>query len=224
MSAIRSSRRGAMAAQKVVVGGGTTSLNYSFSSGRPGGMVDVQTTAANGTTPTVIINGTTLREGSLLSGSGGYNLHSVMPDVMSITNSIAVSVTVGALDSAANNRAVGPGVFSADGSKGVYLRFASASSTASLITWNGTAETTQKTSTQTANSGTVIWLTGTLSAGTWSWTVKLNAGSDIAALTWADSGHVVDLPGYQPGIAFRTQRSGSNFYSRGVTTITAAST
>ncbi|MDZ7886549.1 MAG: hypothetical protein U5N53_28255 [Mycobacterium sp.] len=65
-------------------------------------------------------------------------------------------------------------------------------------------------------------MTGTLSAGVWTWTVQKNGGADIAALTWADSGHAIDLPGVKPGVAFRTQRSGSNFYSRGVTNITAA--
>ena len=197
-----------------------TSLAYSFADGKPAGMVDVIVTA--GAQPTVI-SGVALREGAMSSGaSGGYNSHAVMPSLMAITTTISITVTVGSLDSAANNRAVGPGIFSADGMSGIYVRFASSSSTASLITWNGTAETTRKSlGSQAANTGDTITLTGTLSGGVWTWTVKKNSGADIGSLTWADSGHAIDLPGYKPGIAFRHQYSGSNYYSRGVTNIVA---
>jgi len=224
MTAISSLRTGSVAASRVVGGGGTTSLDYYFTSGKPGGMVDVEVTPSTGTTPTVIVDSTTLREGAMTSGSGGYNLHAVMPTDMTIATSISVTVTVGSYSSDANNRAVGPGVFSSDGSSGVYVRFASFSSSCVLYTWDGSSETSRATSSQRATAGDTATLTGTLSSGTWTWTVKKNGGDDIAALTWADSGHVIDLPGSHPGIAFRTQRSGSNFYSRGVTRIVAAST
>lgn len=132
------------------------------------------------------------------------------------------SVTVGSLNVAANNRAVGPGIFSASGNSGIYLRFASSSSTAALLSWNGSTESTRTSlGSQSATPGDTITLTGTLSGGVWTWTAKKNSGSPIASLTWEDSGHLVDLPGLKPSIAFRTQRSGSNFYSRGVTAITA---
>lgn len=216
-AAARTRRRSSKAASS----GPLTSLNYSFADGKPPGTVDVIVTA--GAQPSVI-SGVALREGAMSSGSsGGYNSHAVLPHSMAITASISVTVTVGSLDSAANNRAVGPGVFSPDGSSGIYVRFASASSTASLITWNGTTESTRASlGSQVANTGDTITLTGTLSGGVWTWKVKKNSGSDIAGLTWPDSGHAVDLPGSKPGVAFRHQYSGSNFYSRGVTNITAA--
>lgn len=199
--------------------GPIANLNYSFSSGKPPGMVDVATTAGAGI-PT-IISGVCLREGSKSGGSGGYNLHAVMPDSMAITTTISVTVTVGNLDVSANNRAVGPGIFSSDGSKGIYLRFASQSSTAQLITWDAGVSAAKTSSTQVANTGDTITLTGTLAGGVWTWTAKKNGGADIAALTWVDSAHEIDLPGFKPGIAFRQQYSGSNFYSRGVSNITA---
>lgn len=197
-----------------------TSLAYSFADGKPAGMVDVIVTA--GAQPSVI-SGVALREGAMSSGaSGGYNSHAVLPSLMAITTTISITVTVGSLDSAANNRAVGPGIFSTDGMSGIYVRLASSSSTASLITWNGTAETTRTSlGSQSANTGDTITLTGTLSGGVWTWTVKKNSGADIGSLTWADSGHAIDLPGYKPGIAFRHQYSGGNYYSRGVTNIVA---
>lgn len=216
-AAARTRRR----SSKATSSGPLTNLNHSFADGKPPGTVDVIVTA--GARPSVI-SGVALREGAMSSGStGGYNSHAVLPHSMAITASISVTVTVGSLDSAANNRAVGPGVFSPDGSSGIYVRFASASSTASLITWNGTAETTRASlGSQVANTGDTITLTGTLSGGVWTWKVKKNGGADIGSLTWADSGHAVDLPGSKPGVAFRHQYSGSNFYSRGVTNITAA--
>lgn len=219
-AAARTRRR----SSKATSSGPLTNLNHSFADGKPPGTVDVIVTA--GAQPSVI-SGVALREGAMSSGStGGYNSHAVLPHSMAITASISVTVTVGSLDSAANNRAVGPGVFSPDGSSGIYVRFASASSTASLISWNGTTETTRASlGSQVANTGDTITLTGTLSGGVWTWTATKNIGSGgtpIAGLTWPDSGHAVDLPGFKPGVAFRHQYSGSNFYSRGVTNITAA--
>lgn len=215
-AAARTRRRSSKAGSS----GPLTNLNHSFADGKPPGTVDVIVTA--GAQPSVI-SGVALREGAMSSGSGGYNSHAVMPYSMAITATISVTVTVGSLDAAANNRAVGPGIFSSDGSSGIYVRFASASSTASLITWNGTAETTRTSlGSQVANTGDTITLTGTLSGGVWTWTVKKNGGADIGSLTWADSGHAIDLPGSKVGVAFRHQYSGSNFYSRGVTNIAAA--
>lgn len=193
-------------------------LNYSFSSGKPGGMVDVALTAGAG--PTVVTSNT-LREGNSTASNGGYNSVAIMPDSMAIATSISITVTVGSLSVVANNRSVGPGIFSADGSRGIYLRFASQSATATLNTWvSGTGETPQKTSTQVATAGDTLTLTGTLSGGVWTWTVKKN-GTDIPAFTWSDSAHVIDLPGVKPGIAFRHQYAAGQAPSRGVTNITA---
>lgn len=216
----RASRRATSAASGGAGGGGPiTSLDYLFSAGKPAGIVDVSSVGT--VLPTTIISSTTIREGGMTGGSGGSNSHAVMPETFGITTSISVSVTVGSLDSAANNRAVGPGVFSSDGTKGVYIRFCAASGTCALYSYQSGTETLQKTATNVANSGTVITLTATLSGGVWTWTVKKDGGADIAAYTWADSAHVIDLPGSKIGMAFRTQRSGSNYYSRGITRIQA---
>ena len=199
-----------------------TALNYSFADGKPGGMVDVAVTAGAGISQVV---SSTLQESNSTAVNGGYNSVAVMPDSMAVTTTISVTVTVGSLSVTANNRAVGPGVFSADGTKGVYFRFASQSSTAVLCSWSGGTESTQKSlASQVASAGDTLTLTGTLSGGAWTWTCKKNGGADIVGLTWADSSHVIDLPGVKPGVAFRHQYSSSQYGSRGVTNIAATAT
>lgn len=218
---MRSALVGAIASSRLVVsGGGLATLSYPSFPTKPGGLDVLQTAGAGAAT----VASNTLTEGNSSTSTGGYNSAFVFPEDMAITTTISVTVTVGALGVAANNRAVGPGVFSADGTKGVFVRFASASSTASLITWLAGAETSRTTSTQVANTGDTVTLTGTLSGGVWTWTVKKNGGADIAALTWADSSHLADLPGTRPAAAFRHQFSASQFPSRGISALTAAAT
>lgn len=198
-----------------------SSVSYPSFSSRPTGSVDVAQTAGAGA---AIISGATLQEGSSTASNGGYNSLFVLPDVLSITATVSITVTVGALSVVANNRAVGCGIASADGSKAVYIRFASQSSTASINSWAGGTETSRGTSTQLATAGDTLTLTGTLSAGVWTWTVKKNGGADIAALTWADSTHAIDLPGYKPAIAFRHQYASGQAPSRGVAALSATAT
>lgn len=216
-------RRGAIARSGAGSGGGgtpgVTTLTYASFPSIPVGTVHVASTTGAGVP--AIVSGTTLQEGNSITTNGGYNSHLVLPDVMAVTTTISVTVTVGALSVAANNRGVGPGVFSADGAKGVYVRFNSQSATATLATWSGGTETSRTTSTQVAVPGDTITLTGTLSAGVWTWTVKKNGGADIAGFTWPDSGHAIDLPGPRVGSAFRHQYASGQAPSRGVAALTA---
>lgn len=204
---------------------GVTSVAYPSFTVVPAGALNVLQTANAGN---AIVSGTTLQEGNNAgTTTGGYNSVLVLPDTMAITTSVSVTVTVGARSTAANNRAVGGGLFSADGTKGVYIRFPGASGTATLCTWSGGVEAQPKTSTQTGTAGDTLTLTGTLgavTAGVWTWTVSKNGGAAIAALSWDDASHVVDLPGNRPAAAFRHQYSGGQFPSRGVAALSATST
>lgn len=198
--------------------GPVTSVAYSSFPSIPSGSVNVAMTAGAGN---AIISGTTMQEGNSATSGTNYDSALVLPDALAITTTVSVTVTVGALSVAANNRFVGAAIFSADGSKGIYVRFASKSGTASLQTFQSGTSSVQKTSTQVATAGDTITLTGTLSAGVWTWTVKKNSGADIAALTFTDSSHVIDLPGNHPAIYFRHVYSGGQFPSRGVSALSA---
>ena len=193
-------------------------MTYLSFPAKPAGTVDLLITPGAG--PSRVVSNT-LQESNSTAVNGGYNCAAILPDLMAIATSVSVTITVGSLSVAANNRSVGPGVFAADGSKGIYLRFASQSSTAVLIAWNGTSETQLKSSTQVASPGDTVTLTGTLSAGIWTWTVKKNGGADIAAFTWSDTAHTIDLPGMKPGIAFRHQYASAQASSRGVSALSA---
>lgn len=200
-------------------GGGLGSTSYASFPTKPTGSIDVLQTSGAGA---AVVSGTTLTEGNSITTSGSYNSALVLPDVMNANTTISVTITVGALSSAANNRQVGAGVFSADGTKGVYVRFASQSANAILAIWSGGAET-QETSlaSQVATAGDTLTLTGTLSGGVWTWTVSKNGGAAISGLTWADSAHVMDLPGNHPAMMFRHNYSGGQFPSRGVSALSA---
>lgn len=199
--------------------GPVTSVAYSSFPSVPSGSVNVLMTAGAGN---AIISGTTMQEGNSSTGATSYDSSLVLPDVMAVTTTISVTITVGALSVVANNRFVGAAIFSADGSKGIYVRFPSQSGTASLQTWQSGASTSQKTSTQVATTGDTITITGTLSAGVWTWTVKKNGGADITALTFADTTHIIDLPGAHPTCYFRHVYSGGQFPSRGISALSAS--
>lgn len=188
----------------------------------PAGSLNVAQTVGAGNAQTV---SNTLQEGNSSTTNGGYNSILVLPDTMSVTTSVTVTVTVGALSVVANNRGVGPGIFSADGTKGIYVRINSQSSTAALCYWSGGVETQPKTSTQVATAGDTITITGTygsVTAGCWTWTVKKNGGTDIAAFTWTDSANLIDLPGVKPAVAFRHQYAAGQAPSRGVAALSFA--
>lgn len=199
---------------------GLTSFSFSPSgTTKPPGIVDVLMTAGAGAS---IVTSSTFVEGTSSNSNGGYNSALVMPEQMA-SSIFSVTVTVGALGTAANNRAVGPGIFSADGTVGVFARLASLSSTATLNTWSGGTETARSTlGSQRANTGDTITLTVEVSGGVATWTVTKNGSALGSGLSWTDSSHLIDLPGNHPAIAFRHQYSASHFISRGVTTISAA--
>lgn len=201
--------------------GPVTSVAYPSFPSIPSGSVNAIMTSGAGN---AIVSGTTLQEGNSSNATTNFDSALVLPDVLAITTTVSVTVTVGALSVAANNRFVGAALFTADGTKGIYVRFPSQSGTASLQTFQSGTSSSQKTSTQVAVPGDTITLTGTLgavTAGVWTWTVKKNGGSNIAALQFDDSAHVIDLPGAHPAPYFRHVFSGGQFPSRGVAALSA---
>lgn len=217
MTANSSLRRGSLAAIPTAVTPVTTVTYASFAS-KPSGSLDVAMTTGAGT---VSVSGTTLIEGNSITSTSGYDSALVLPDVMAVTTTISVTATIGALGVSSNVRGNGCGVFSADGTKGVYIFVPSASGNCRVHSYAAGTVTNRTLSTQVCAPGDTITITGTLSSGTWTWTVKKNGGADIAALTWADTGHAMDLPGARVGPIFRHQYSGSQLISRGVAALSA---
>lgn len=219
--ASRMMRRAAVAASRFISGGGggATTVSYPSFPTKPVGSVDVLITAGAGA---AVVSANTLVEGNSATSTAGYNSAVVLPDVMA-SSLFSVTVTVGGLGSASNNRAVGPGAFSADGSVGVYARLAAQSSTATINSWVGGVETPRASvSSQLANTGDTLTLTPTVTAGVVKWTVTKNGAPIGAGLFWEDTAHAVDLPGAHPGVAFRHQYSAGQLGSRGVSALSAA--
>ncbi len=183
----------------------------------PSGTVNVAITSGAGA---VQATSNTLQEGSALASNGPYYSAAVLPDAMA-TDLFSVKVTVGALSGAAADRGVGPGVFSADGTKGVATVWQASSSTAVIRSWSGGSFATQGSlGSQAANAGDIVELVPSVAAGVVTWTVHLNGTP--TTLTWTDSGHLVDLPGRHPAAVFRRAYNFGQYPSRGVAALTAA--
>lgn len=210
------SRRGVVAASNHGPGG-VESVNYPNFPEVPDGTIDVALTPGAGP---VTVNGTTLQEGARVSGTGTMYSAAVLPDTMS-TDLFSVTVTVGSLSAAANDRGVGAGVFNADGTAGIACYMTSASGTAVIRTMIGGTGANQATlGSKVAVPGVTITLTPTVSGGVVTWTVSKN-GTPIG-LSWTDTGHILDLPGRHPAAAFRHAYSGADYASRGVAALSAS--
>lgn len=192
-------------------------MTYSSFPAVPSGTVSV---ALNSGAGSVQASSNTLQEGNSAASNSGYYTAAVLPEAMA-TDVFSVEATVGALSGAAGDRGVGPGVFSADGSVGVMTFVPASSGTAYIHSRSGGAFTQRASlGSQTANTGALIKLVPTVSAGVVTWTVWLNGVA--TSLTWTDSGHLVDLPGRHPAAVFRHQYNFAQYPSRGVSALTAA--
>lgn len=193
-------------------------LNYTFTA-LPTGLVDVAITAGAGV---AAINSNAIRETARSSGSGYFYSAALMPVDMG-TELFVVTVTNAAQSS--SQRGVGAGVFSADGTKGVFCIFKGNTSGPELNTWVGGVMTTQATVSgvySTSSSDQLALEPSVDVDGVVTWTVTKNGGAVGAGLSWTDDGHLIDLPGKRAATCFKHQYSGGEFYSPGISALTAS--
>lgn len=207
----RAARRGALAASGASP---KKTISYTFTS-KPAGTLDVAIDANAGASA---INSNALREGA--SGTAGqyYLSAAVMPDVMSTL----YSTTVTNAAQSTSRRGMGPGCFSADGTKGVFAILKGNTGAAAIYSWVGGAYAVQANQSGLYSTASTdqIALVPSVSAGVITWTVVKNGTP--TALTWTDSGHLVDLPGTHPAACFLHEYSGYQFYSPGISALAAA--
>ena len=186
---------------------------YSSFPAVPTGTVDVALTSGAGVAR---IQSNTLQESN--SSSGYQYSAAVLPDAMA-TDLFSVEATAGAL-SGGVARAVGPGVFSADGSNGVMAFIPATSSSATIHSRiGGTFTQRASLSGLYATAGQAIKLLPSVSAGLVTWTVYINGVA--TGLSWVDSGHLVDLPGRHPAAVFKHYGTSGQYFSLGVAALTA---
>jgi len=212
VAAAHAARAGAAAAARIA----KKTIAYPSFTQVPAGTTDIAVTPGAGP---VTFNTNRLVEGNSTATSGAYHSVAAMPDVMS-TNFFSATVTNA--NASTTSRGMGAAVISADGTKVLMCVLSGNTATAKIISWTGAGtETTQASASVFSNSSSdTIELRPSVSGGVVTWTVYKNGVA--TALTWTDSGHLLDLFGARPGCAFRHEYSGNQFPGPGVKALTAA--
>lgn len=209
----RAARRGALASAGAVA---KKTISYSSFPSVPAGTLDVAMSPGAGV---VGVTSNALRETNSTATNATYRSAAVLPDVMG-SGLFACTVTNANLVTA--DRGIGPGCFSADGTKGVYAIMFGNSNAQRIYSWAGGVNTQQAiagTAVYTASSTDTITLQPSIAAGVVTWTLLKNGAS--TGLSWTDSSHVVDLPGAHPAACFQRFYSGAHYPSPGIKALTA---
>ena len=191
------------------------SVSYASFSVLPVKGFDVAFTSGAGATQ---ITSSSLRESNGTTASSSYSSY-VFPEVM---HTPLFTVTAGnAALASASSRAIGAGMFSGDGTKGVFFLMAGNTTPLRIYSWTGGTLTIQGTTSNqfTSSSSDLLKLQPSMSAGVVTWNVFKNGVQQNA--NWTDSSHVVDLPGRRFGPCFRHEYSGGHFPSPGVKSMAA---
>ncbi len=192
-------------------------MTYSSFPSVPSGTINV---ALNSGAGSAQASSNTLQEANCTASNATYRSAAVLPESMA-TDLFWVEVTVGALSAAAGDRNTGAGAFSADGTVGVVTLWPASSNTATIYSWkSGTLTQQASLGSQAANTGAKIRLVPSVSAGVVTWTAWLDGVP--TALTWPDTGHLIDLPGRHPAAGFRRAYNFGQYPSRGISALTAA--
>lgn len=177
---------------------------------------DVAMTSGAGATA---ITSSALRESGSIVSDGTYYSAFVFPEVM---HTGVFSVTCGNAALQTSDRGIGAGVFSGDGTKGVFFIMCGNSVSCRIKTYLSGTISDQGTFANTfSTSGSdLLQLRPSLSSGVYTWTVYKNGSA--TACTWTDSSHVIDLPGRRFGACFRHNYSNGQFSSPGIKSMAAA--
>lgn len=191
------------------------SVSYPSFPSLPAKGFDVLISSGAGATSAVSNN---LREGSSVVANGTYFSAFVFAEVM---HTPLFSITVGNAALSTTDRGIGAGMFSGDGTKGVFFIICGNSTPLRIYSYvNGTATVQGTTSSQfSTSSNDLLRLQPSMSNGVVTWNIFKNGTQQTA--TWTDSSHVVDLPGRRFGACFRRTYSNGQFASPGVKSMAA---
>ncbi len=143
----------------------------------------------------------------------------VFPEVM---HTPLFSITAGNAALSTTDRGIGAGMFSADGTKGVFFIIAGNTTPLRIYSWTGGTATVQGTTSNqfSTSSSDLIRLQPSMSgSGVVTWNIYKNGTLQTA--TWTDSSHVIDLPGRRFGACFRHAYSNGQFASPGIKSMAA---
>lgn len=159
-----------------------------------------------------------LREGNSIIANGTYFSAFVFSEVM---HTPLFTITAGNAALSTTDRGIGAGMFSDDGTKGVFFIICGNGTPCRIYSWTGGVATIQGTTSNqfSTSSSDLIRLQPSMSAGVVTWNVYRNA--TLLGCNWTDSTHIMDLPGRRFGAVFRRLYSNGQFPSPGVKSMAA---
>lgn len=172
---------------------------------------DVAFTAGAGA---ATVTSSALRESNGTTTNPSFSAY-VFPEVM---HTPLFSVTVGnaRIGAVTSSRGIGGGMFSDDGTKGVFFIMTGNTIACRIYTYeSGTLTVRGTSSNQFTTSGSdLIQLRPSVSAGVVTWNIFKNGVQQNA--NWTDSTHIMDLPGRRFGVCFRHEYSFGHYPSPGI--------
>lgn len=198
------------------------SYSYAFSgTTKPASIIDVALNA-NASNVTTVASGV-IREGNNAGTTNGFYYTLSLWGVQMATNYYTSSVTNGLLQN--TDRAVGPAMSDATGSKVIFTSHPGTSGNATIITVIGGVMTTRFTSSsatyRSSSSTDVLAIIPSVSGGIWTYQAYKN-GSALAGMSWTDSLNEFGTPGVYPGGVFRHTYSVGQYGSPGIKAYAAA--
>lgn len=191
------------------------SVSYASFPALPAKGFDVTITSGAGTVTAVSNN---LREGNSIASNGIYFSAYVFSEVM---HTPLFTVTAGNAALSSTDRGIGAGMFSDDGTKGVFFIICGNTTPCRIYSWTGGTATVQGTTSNqfSTSSSDLIKLQPSMSSGVVTWNIYRNG--TLLNATWTDSSHVIDLPGRRFGGVFRRAYSNGQFASPGIKSMAA---
>lgn len=180
----------------------------------PSDLVDIKSPSGSGATT---VNSGALREAASSASNGTYFTIGILPNVMPTTK-FSTEVTLAAANG--SDRGVGGGASNASGTAMVFCVL-SGTVNGQIFTIIGTTRTSRASfNIKATAAGDVVTMVPTVDgSGIVTWTAWKNGVA--TGLTWTDTAGLVGLPGNRPVIVFRHAYSGAQYYSPGISAITA---
>ena len=180
----------------------------------PSGLVDIKSPSGSGATT---VNSGALREAASSASNGTYFTIGILPDVMPTTK-FSTEVTLAA--ASGSNRGVGGGASNVAGTAMVFCVL-SGTVNGEIFTIIGTTRTSRASfNIKATAAGDVVTMVPTVDgSGIVTWTAWKNGVA--TGLTWTDTAGLVGLPGNRPVIVFHHAYVGAQYYSPGISAITA---
>ena len=190
------------------------SVSYASFPSVPVGLNVAMTTGAG----TARVASNVMYENNSTASNATYYSAYVFPETM---HTPLFSMTATNNAASTTSRGIGAGMFSDDGTKGVFVIICGNTTNCRIFSYSSGTVTAQGTASSqfSTTSGDLIKLQPSISSGVVTWSVYKNG--TLLTCTWTDSSHVMDLPGRRFAACFRHEYNTGQFSSPGIKAMAA---